>query len=290
MAVDIPTKKVNYLSNKDMLKEIHISKNSFCEYVDKKYQDYDMIIESIDDLYKTEVQNLSKEKRADRLASIAYETALAQFVESKSTSKTDKPKLADYKTDPANIDINDVVFRVLTFDHIPLSPGRKKNPKSDSDSHVKLNFDPFKHYVLQNNIAVEVGRSHSKNGKFSVDHGAISNKLAKMFILLVNKYGQSFNWRSYSYLEEMKGQALLQLSQIGLKFDEYRSDNPFAYYTAIMLNSFRRVLHLEKKNQDIRDDLLINSGVVPSFSRQLSIEDEIRRLRDDVQDSLKHDF
>ena len=49
----------------------------------------------------------------------------------------------------------------------------------------------------------------------------------------------------------------------------------------------KRVLNLEKKNQDIRDDLLIDSGASPSFSRQLSIEDEIRRLREDAQESAK---
>jgi hypothetical protein len=288
--INIAPKKVNYLNNKDMLKEIHLSKNSFCEYVDQKYSDYDIIVESIDNLYDPEFQENAQRGRATRLSTLAYDAATLSFINSKSISKTDKPKLSEFKFDHLTVDINDAVFRVLTFDHIPLSPGRKKNPKSTSDNHSKLNFDPFKHYVLDNGIAKEVGRSHSKNGKFSLDHGAITNKLAKMFILLVNKYGQSFNWRSYTYLEEMKGQALLQLSQIGLKFDEYKSDNPFAYYTAIMSNSFTRVLHLEKKNQDIRDDLLINNGAIPSFSRQLDVEEEIRRLREDAQDASKTDF
>ena len=35
-----PAKKINYLNNKDMLKEIHKSKNTFCEYTDPKYGDY----------------------------------------------------------------------------------------------------------------------------------------------------------------------------------------------------------------------------------------------------------
>jgi hypothetical protein len=90
-----------------------------------------------------------------------------------------------------------------------------------------------------------------------------------------------------TYLDEMKGQALLQLAQMGLQFDEYKSDNPFSYYTASVSNSFTRVLNLEKKNQDLRDDLLINSGASPSFSRQLAEENEIRRLREEAQDASK---
>jgi hypothetical protein len=90
-----------------------------------------------------------------------------------------------------------------------------------------------------------------------------------------------------TYLDEMKGQALLQLSQMGLQFDEYKSDNPFSYYTASVSNSFTRVFNLEKKNQDLRDDLLIDVGSSPSFSRQLALEGEIRRLREDAQEFAK---
>lgn len=281
-----PAKKINYLNNKDMLKEIHRSKNTFSEYTDPKYGDYDVIVETIDEITLPETIEKAKATRAARLAAIAYEAAL---LAAGVVSKADKPRLAEYKIKPDTISIDDLVFRVLGFDHIPLAPGRKKNPKSVADSYVKLNFYPFKHYILENNVAVEVGRSHSKKGKFSLEHGSITNKLAKMFILMVNKYGQRGNWRGYTYLDEMKGQALLQLAQMGLQFDEYKSDNPFSYYTASVSNSFTRVFNLEKKSQDLRDDLLIDSGASPSFSRQLALEGEIRHLREEAQDAAKDD-
>jgi hypothetical protein len=66
----------------------------------------------------------------------------------------------------------------------------------------------------------------------------------------------------------MRGQALLQLSQIGLQFDESKSQNPFAYYTAAITNSFTRVLNIEKKVQNIRDDILEMNGLNPSWTRQ----------------------
>ena len=62
--------------------------------------------------------------------------------------------------------------------------------------------------------------------------------------------------------------SLLQLSQIGLQFDEAKSQNPFAYYTAAITNSFTRILNLEKKNQNIRDDILEMNGLNPSWTRQ----------------------
>lgn len=279
-----PTKKVNYLNNKDMLKEIHKSKNSFCEYIDPKYSDYDVIVDSIEEIFLPEIQEKAKIARAARLSASAFEVAVSANV------GKDKPKLSEYKIKPETISVDDLVYRVMTFEHIPLAPGRKKTPKSEADRHIKLNFFPFKHYIIENGEAKEVGKSHSKNGKFSLDHGMITNKLAKMFILMTNRYAQRNNWRGYTYLDEMKGQSLLQLSHMCLQFDESRSDNPFSYYTMSLQNSFTRVLNLEKKNQELRDDLLIESGASPSFSRQLAIEEEIRILRENAQDSSKYEF
>jgi hypothetical protein len=66
----------------------------------------------------------------------------------------------------------------------------------------------------------------------------------------------------------MRSQALLQLSQIGLQFDESKSQNPFAYFTAAITNSFTRVLNIEKRNQNLRDDILEMNGFSPSYTRQ----------------------
>ena len=270
------TRKVNFLNNKDILKEIHRSKSSFSEFIDEKYDMYDVIVENVGDIFLDETQQRAKAARAARLSSQAYEAAVA------AASDGVKRRPIDFRIDPETISVDQLVFRVITYEHIPLAPGRKKTPRSTPDRHVKLNFSPFKHYIIVENNAVEVGRSHCKNGEFSMDHGRLTNKLGQMFKLLVEKYAQRSNWRGYSYVDEMKGHALLQLSQWALQFDEYRSDNPFAYYTASMSTGFTRVLNLEKRNQDIRDDLLIASGASPSFSRQLEIEDEIRKLREEA--------
>jgi hypothetical protein len=65
---------------------------------------------------------------------------------------------------------------------------------------------------------------------------------------------------------------LLQLSQIGLQFDESKSQNPFAYYTAAITNSFTRILNIEKKMQNIRDDILEINGLNRFWTRQNSIK------------------
>ena len=131
----------------------------------------------------------------------------------------------------------------------------------------------------KNNKPYEVGKSHhAGHNQFSLDHGTITPKLANMFIKLCQRYGTRSNWRGYTYNDEMQGQALLQLSQIGLQFDESKSQNPFAYYTATITNSFTRVLNSEKKNQNLRDDLLEQAGAMPSLTRQMKNSEELATI------------
>ena len=161
----------------------------------------------------------------------------------------------------------------MTFDHIPEEKGRKKNPKTIADTKVKLNFPPYKHYKFNDEgELIVVGKSHwvggMENGYFSKSEGQATDKLANMWIKLCDRYATRGNVRGYTYNDEMKGQAILQLAQIGLQFDESKSNNPFAYYTAAVTNSFVRVINLEKRNQNIRDDILEQNGMDPSYTRQ----------------------
>jgi len=203
-----------------------------------------------------------------------------------------KPKQKEFAVDPKSIAQEDLVFRVMCMEHIPLEFGRKKNPKNEAETKAKVNFPPFKHYAYVNDEVKEVARSHWQgslsNGHFDPHSGRITNKLGTMFLKLVERYSHRANWRGYTYVDEMRGQALVQLSQIGLQFNEAKSDNPFAYYTAAVNNSFTRVLNIEKRNQTIRDDILIDSGHLPSYGRQIQHENELRQLREIAESEIEN--
>ena len=173
----------------------------------------------------------------------------------------------------------------MTYEHIPDEPGRKKNPKTEADKKVRLNFPPFMHYKFnENDELICVGKSHwqggMENGYFSKDHGKATNKLAMMWMKLCDRYGTRGNVRGYTYNDEMRGQAILQLAQIGLQFDESKSNNPFAYYTAAVTNSFVRVINIEKRNQNIRDDILEMNNMNPSYTRQAQGDWENQQKRE----------
>ena len=277
-----PRKPVNYLNNKDILKEIHESKNAYCCFTKPEYHRYDFIVdmpqstiqESLEYAFKPETIQQAKETRALRL----------------SLEQGSKDAVS-----PESIAITDLVFRVMNWDHVPVAPKvprktvKKKTAKDifefeeadpeeifadvDDMVHVKVNFPPFQHYKIdENNTFYCVGKSHWKGdletGEFSKDHGQVTNKLARMYIMMCEKYAMKYNWRGYTYNDEMRNSAILQLTYVGLRFNEAKSANPFAYYTAAITNSFCRVLNTEKRNQNIRDDILEINGLNPSWTRQ----------------------
>lgn len=275
-----PPPKVNYLNNKDLLKEIHLSKNTYCAYRDPALDhQYDIILPSVSKIN----QRTIAEARRNRATRLTKETG---------TEVSEK-----------KIPNTDLVFRIMTWEHIPRAP--KKQPKAAAKkkkiedilgfeelppedpladvieevvldpTHVRVNFPPFWHYrITDHKVPYVVGKSHWRGdvdtGEYCRDHGNMTRKLAQMFMKLCERYATRSNWRGYTYNEEMRGQALLQLSQIGLQFDESKSSNPFAYYTAAITNSFTRVLNIEKKMQNIRDDILEMNGLNPSWTRQYS--------------------
>ena len=258
--------KIKYLTNKDLLKEIHLSKNTYCTFTSPEYCDYDLILPN---LSKINVRTIAEAKRnrAAKLSKQAHESAV--LIGGKKLSAK------EFEIDYKKINKTDVVFRIMTFEHIPLAPGRKKTLKNTADSHDKVNFPPFQHWKFDDNDnLILVGKSHWKGdlttGEFNKEHGQMTNNLARMFIKLCERYATRGNVRGYTYNDEMRGQAILQLTQIGLQFDESKSDNPFAYYTAAVTNSFVRIINIEKRNQNIRDDILEMNGMNPSWTRQNS--------------------
>jgi hypothetical protein len=288
--------RVNYLNNRDILKEIHASKNTYCWYRDRVLDhQYDIILPSTDKINQRTIVEARK-SRADRI-------------------KRETGEVIDQKKIPNT----DLVFRITMWDHIPRAPKkitkaeakkRKLEEILDLDdaqeddplaglidepvldmNHVRLNFPPFEHYRLDDNkTPFVVGRSHWRGdlatGEFCREHGTMTRKLATMFMKLCERYATRSNWRGYTYNEEMRGQALLQLSQIGLQFDESKSQNPFAYYTAAITNSFTRILNIEKKNQNIRDDILEINGLNPSWTRQNSGSKSMAAMSGPVVSSL----
>ena len=174
----IPTKKpVNYLNNKDILKEIHKSKNTYCSYLDPAFGDYDMILPSLDKINKKNILQARK-NRAERLTKLAFDEANVD-----GQAKANKKKLEDFEVKLKDVPAEDVVFRVTTWEHIPAAAPKVKKgtvvieePEEEIHSeydepevekvpakYMKVNFPPFFHYkVTEDGTPYIVGKSHWK--------------------------------------------------------------------------------------------------------------------------------
>jgi hypothetical protein len=242
--------KPKYITNKQLLAEIHRSKLSFCHFVEPRHSTFDAIVLDIEEITPEFAESVLAKKASQRRRDV---------------------------NEVVKTSVDELVFRVMTYEHVPLCSDKKKRSRSvDGEGHLRTNFPPFKHFVLVGKNPVEVGRSHWKGdfdtGEFCLEHGKINNRLAYYFMLLVERYSRRANWRGYTYNDEMRSCALLQLSQIGLQFNEAKGDNPFAFYTTTIKNSFTRVFNVEKKVQNIRDDMLVMAGAAPSYTRQIEHE------------------
>lgn len=94
----------------------------------------------------------------------------------------------------------------------------------------------------------------------------MSDKLAKMLTLLCARYASRPQYSSYTYNDDMQSYAMMQIVKTWWKFNEELSNNPFSYYTKCYERSFKQFLNQEKKHRNIRDELLLDSGLSPSHT------------------------
>lgn len=272
----IRQKRKKYLNNADLLREIHISKMSYCYLLDKAYSMYDYIV-----FDESEITEETLEKASAARIKRLNNEAVDKLRNTEGLSAKKAKELAEEKgLVLSTVPIDEVVIRVITDEHIPIETSNNKGEK------VRVNFEPFKHYIVDDHGELfEIGRSHWKGdletGEFCLTHGRMTNELGKMFIKLAEEISHKTNYRNYTYLDEMMGDARIQLVKNALLFKEsilYKKDkpavqlNPFSYYTSFVNNAFRSVLNSEKNVRNIRDDLLELHGFNPSHTRQLEIE------------------
>ena len=110
MPAPTPRKTVNYLNNKDILKEIHKSKTSYCSYTKKDHHQYDLIA----DMFESGLEK-----------SLAWCVKPTQIKEAKVLKSlrlsAEQGLTGKNKLDPNTIETDGLIFRVMTWDHIPMS-------------------------------------------------------------------------------------------------------------------------------------------------------------------------
>lgn len=243
-------KPKNYANNRDLLLEIHASKMSYCWTLDDdpKWQRPHAIIRG--ELIESKV-----DKNGKQLKKIFANGSIDQL------NQTELYDLIGLEATFKDLSPFDVVVRVMTDDHMPAdAPFLLSEYTNSNKMRSRAVFSPFKHYALGINGKMrEVLRSNwvgdLETGYWSNTHGRMTDPLARMIMLMIDRDGQRPEYSGYSYLDEMKGNALMKLMEKGLMFDEHVSQNPFAYYTQIIRTNFANTLNKEKTIRETKNKL-----------------------------------
>lgn len=121
----------------------------------------------------------------------------------------------------------------------------------------------------------------------SLEQGKMSDKLAKKLSMLVERYAKSRsqtrwkgNFADYTYNDDMQGYAKMMLVKTWKSFNPDRSTNAFAFFTQCVKNSFVQYLNQERRQRDIRDKLLVDNGLDPSYTYADRIKKELAEEED----------
>ena len=151
-------------------------------------------------------------------------------------------------------------------------PAPKKPVKKRRVQKYLNNARLLEHIALSKTVWEKAKKKCKNPDKMPSAAQCMTPEMVKMIMMLVDRYAQRANWRGYTYIEDMKSEALLSLLNGSLKFNPEKSKNPFGYMTQIVTHSFLTTLDKEKKVRRIRDDILEQYGLDPSNTRQIENE------------------
>lgn len=127
------------------------------------------------------------------------------------------------------------------YEKIPNKPRRRK--KGDRD------------YVDNKRFTKEVGEwAKSTRGKEREEWDEVPPFVIECIMLLIENYSKRFNWRGYTYLDEMKSEATLTCMKYLSNFDIDNYDNAYGYYSKFIENAFKLVWKREKVQADLRNN------------------------------------
>jgi hypothetical protein len=144
----------------------------------------------------------------------------------------------------------------------------KKTPKPPKIKRAKSTSSAG-HYVTNAVLFPEVVKCQ--------ETGIISKELAKMFTQIATRYLSAKNFANLSYIrDDLISHAVYTLCANGLKFNPEKGSNCFSYYTTVIYHATLQYIASEKKQRDIRDQILCDSGANASLGFMEKAKDEYR--------------
>lgn len=131
------------------------------------------------------------------------------------------------------------------------------------------------HYITNAVLLPEVIRAK--------ELGYITPELVQMIRMIAEKYSRKSWFIGYSFREDMVSAAVMNLcnSNNALKFnpEKYKNTpggpNPFSYYTTAIHHTFQHFKAAERRENDTKNQLMMDAGVNPSFGFEERLKEKI---------------
>lgn len=102
---------------------------------------------------------------------------------------------------------------------------------------------------------------------YDADKGEPPLTVVKAIEQICTNLAKRENFKNYTYLDEMKdeGQLACIAALMNKKYDPYKYDNPFAYFTRVAWNGFISIIKLEHKEAYLKHKSLENHMIESSL-------------------------
>lgn len=105
-----------------------------------------------------------------------------------------------------------------------------------------IDNEKFQEAIIEYRKACEEAKEQNK------DRPVMPNYIAECFVKIANGYFLKPRFRSYSYEDDMKSEAIITCIKYFDTYDPKRR-NPFAWFTAVVHNAFLQVINAEERNR-----------------------------------------
>jgi hypothetical protein len=124
----------------------------------------------------------------------------------------------------------------------------------------------------------------------------LSNYIGECFWKIAENYGRDRKFNQYSYLDEMKMDAVENCIRYFKNFNPEITENPFAYFSQITFYAFLRRIQKEKKEQYTKYKIAEHLGVTDQFelvenedgvSKHFKLYENLSEFIEQYEDSQK---
>lgn len=122
-------------------------------------------------------------------------------------------------------------------------PKRRVSKKSETNPYYVSNKD------FTEALAGWIAENKGKDRK---TWSVMPTYVAECIMKIIEHYSMKGSWRGYTYLDEMKNEAILTCVKYCHNFDINKSQNAFAYITSYARNAFLFIMDKEKYQANLK--------------------------------------